>query len=103
MEQPTLSTACTNRRMFLSVFSTDNLFARNVRDVVLMVCFSQTSDWAKHSAYNQFRAMDPALQDTGKLLEESVVPAELQAGTKEQKGRQLAKIPKRFSLTFLAN
>jgi len=47
--------------------------------------------------------MAPALQNPGKLLGESAVPAEFQGGTKEQEGRQLAKIPKRSSLILFAN
>lgn len=57
----------------------------------------------QNTVLGHFRAMAPALQNTGKLLEESVVPAELRAGNKEQEGGQLAKIPKRLSLTFLTN
>lgn len=44
--------------------------------------------------FGQFRALAATVQNMEKFLEESVVPAEFGRGTKEQEGRQMAKIPK---------
>lgn len=88
--------------MLLCIFSTELLFGINIRYDHNQIAFVRLLI-VQNTVLSHFRVMAPALQNPGKLLGLSAVPAEFQGGTKEWEERQPAKIPKRSSLTLFAN